>query len=323
MLAHYLNMGFRSIRRERFLSTINLAGLAAGLASVILIFLHVSSELGHDRWIPGHERLYRIDTVETVPGQAPNEIANAPGPLRDALPRAFPDIEEIARAYSAPLTVEREGRPFAEDVLVADPNFLTLLNLPLRSGDGARALAGPASVALSARAARKYFGDTDPVGRTLAILTPERRDFIGQRRLRDDPPQQPHEVRPGHPATRLFPARRRGDPQDPGQLGRRLFPHLRPPQARSRPRGDRARPPRLRRPKPAAMADRPPQDRAARFLRIPLHPDPRHPFRRGADRSDEAAGEPDRRLSPSRSSPSSSSSSRRSTSPTCRRPARR
>ncbi|HEX9965144.1 MAG TPA: ABC transporter permease [Allosphingosinicella sp.] len=177
MLAHYLAMGFRSMRRERFLSAINLIGLAAGLASVILIFLHVSSEYSHDRWIAGHERLYRIDTVETVPGQAPNEIANAPGPLRDALPRAFPQVEEIARAYSAALTVERGGQPFAENILVADPNFFTLLGLPFRSGDGARALGSPASVALSARAARKYFGDSDPVGRTLAILTPERRNF--------------------------------------------------------------------------------------------------------------------------------------------------
>ncbi|HEU0133263.1 MAG TPA: ABC transporter permease, partial [Allosphingosinicella sp.] len=175
---HYLKMCFRSMRRERFLSAINLLGLAAGLASVILIFLHVTSEYSFDRWIPGHERLYRIDTVETVPGQEPVEIANAPGPLRDSLIKDFPGIEDIARAYSAPLTVERDGRPFAEEILVADPNFFTLLALPFQSGDGARALRSPASVALSARAAVKYFGNSDPVGRRLVILTPERRDFV-------------------------------------------------------------------------------------------------------------------------------------------------
>jgi putative ABC transport system permease protein len=178
MLGHYLTMSLRSLGRERFLSAINLLGLATGLASIILIFLHVTSEYSYDRWIPGHERLYRIDTVETVPGQKPVEIAAAPGPIRDALIKDFPGIEDISRAYAAPLTVEHDGRPFAEQVLVADPNFFTLLRLPFESGDGARALRTPVSVALSARAAARYFGDSDPVGQRLAILTPERRDFV-------------------------------------------------------------------------------------------------------------------------------------------------
>jgi putative ABC transport system permease protein len=171
-------MCFRSMRRERFLSAINLIGLAAGLASVILIFLHVASEYSYDRWIPGHERIYRIDTVETVPGQAPNEIALAPGPLREGLLGDFPEIEEIARAYVAPLTVARDGRPFKEDILVADPNFFALLGLPFESGAPEQALRSPTSVALSARAAAKYFGEADPVGRRLVILTPEPRDFV-------------------------------------------------------------------------------------------------------------------------------------------------
>lgn len=178
MWLHYFRMCFRSMARERFLSAINLGGLAAGLASVILIFLHVTSELSYDRWITGHERLYRIDTVETVPGQKPNEIANAPGPMRDALLKDFAEIEDIARAYVAPLTVERDGRPFNEDIVVADPNFFTLLGLPFEAGSGAQALRSPTSAALSARAARKYFGDADPVGRRLVILTPRPRDFI-------------------------------------------------------------------------------------------------------------------------------------------------
>ncbi len=178
MWLHYFKMCFRSMRSERFLSAINLAGLAAGLASVILIFLHVTAEYSHDRWIPGHERLYRIDTVETVPGQEPNEIALAPGPIRDALLKDFPEIEEIARGHVAPLTVARDGQSFREEIFVADPNFFTLIGLPFQSGAPGQALRDPASVALSARAAAKFFGDSDPVGRRLVILTPEPRDFV-------------------------------------------------------------------------------------------------------------------------------------------------
>ncbi|HEX8468286.1 MAG TPA: ABC transporter permease [Allosphingosinicella sp.] len=178
MWLHYLKMAFRAMARQRFLSAINLVGLAAGLASVILIFVHVGAELGYDSWLPRTERLYRIDTIETVPGQQPNAIALAPGPLREALLEDFPQIEEIARVYPAALTVIRDGRPFAEDMLVADPNFLSLLGLPLRSGAADRALSSPTSVALSERAALKYLGTADAVGRRLVVATPEPRDFI-------------------------------------------------------------------------------------------------------------------------------------------------
>jgi putative ABC transport system permease protein len=178
MWLHYFRMSFRAMARQRFLSAVNLFGLAAGLASVILIFVHVGAELSYDSWLPRTERLYRIDTVETVPAQEPNEIALAPGPLLEALPRAFPQIEDVSRAYPAPLTVLRDGRPFSEDMLVADPNFLSLLGLPLRSGDAGRALREPTSVVLSERAALKYLGTADAVGRRLVVATPEPRDFI-------------------------------------------------------------------------------------------------------------------------------------------------
>jgi len=178
MWLHYLKTGLRAMARQRFLSAINLLGLAAGLASVILIFVHVSAELSYDDWLPRTERLYRIDTVETVPGQEPNAIALAPGPLREALLKDFPQIEAVTRAYTAPLTIIRDGRPFSEDVLVADPNFLSLLALPLRSGAADRALRAPTSVVLSDRAARKYLGTADATGRRLVIATPEPRDFV-------------------------------------------------------------------------------------------------------------------------------------------------
>jgi putative ABC transport system permease protein len=178
MWLHYFKMGLRAMARQRFLSAVNLVGLAAGLASVILIFVHVSAELSYDSWLARTERLYRIDTVETVPGQEPNEIARAPGPLREALLKDFPQIEEVARAYPARLAVSRDGRRFNEDLLVADPNFLSLLGLPLRAGSADRALPGPASIALSERAALKYFGTADAIGRRLVVATPEPRDFI-------------------------------------------------------------------------------------------------------------------------------------------------
>jgi putative ABC transport system permease protein len=178
MWLHYLKMAFRALAKERFLSAVNLTGLATGLASVILIFLHVSSEYSYDAWLPDNENIYRIDTVETVPGQEPIEIARAPGPIREALLKDFPEIEDVTRAYLAPLTVVRDGQPFNEDILIADANFFSLLGLPFHAGVADQALLGPASVVLSERAVSKYFGQRNPIGQRIVIFTPEPRDFV-------------------------------------------------------------------------------------------------------------------------------------------------
>ena len=174
---NYLTVGWRFLLADRVFTLVNLLGLAVGLASVIVIALHVAHAFSSDSWIPGHERLFRVDTRETTPGRDTVDIAHAPGPLKEALLKSFPEIEDISRAYPAPANVVRAGRPFQEQVLVADPNFLSLLRLPLLAGDARTALANTGSLALSSRAALKYFGSEDVVGKRLTIAAPAPRDF--------------------------------------------------------------------------------------------------------------------------------------------------
>jgi putative ABC transport system permease protein len=178
MWVHYWRWASRALLADRFFSLVNLAGLSVGLASVAIIFLYVKNEFSHDSWLPRAETLYRIDTVETAPGQSPIEIANAPGPLKAALLKDFPQIAEISRAYSTKTSVVREGRPFAGTILAADANFFSMLGLPFEKGRAEGALRGTGSVALSARMAEKYFGNEEPLGKRLTILVPEPRDFV-------------------------------------------------------------------------------------------------------------------------------------------------
>ena len=178
MWRNYLTVAWRFLLADRVFTFVNLLGLAVGLASVIIISLHVTHAFSSDRWLPGHEDLFRIDTLESTPGRDPLDIARAPGPLKGALLKSFPEIEDISRAYPTPVNVVREGRPYREQLLVADPNFFSLLRLPLISGNAATALAGTGSVVLSTRAALRYFGREDVVGARLTIAAPSPRDFI-------------------------------------------------------------------------------------------------------------------------------------------------
>ena len=178
MWMHYLKAALRALASQRFFSFVNLLGLSIGLASVVAISLYVRQELSHDTWLPGHERLFRVDTVETIPDRESLAIARAPGPLRDALRRDFPQVEAVTRGYTQRLNVRLGAQTFAEEVMVADPDFFSVIGLPLAAGNAERALASPASIVLSERAAEKYFGRSEAVGRRLTVLVPEPREFV-------------------------------------------------------------------------------------------------------------------------------------------------
>lgn len=187
MLVHYWRRAVQALAADRFFSLVNLLGLSVGLASVAIIFLYVKHEFSHDTWLPQHETLFRIDTVETAPGQAPVEIARAPGPLKGALIKDFPQIRDISRAYPAEVSVLRQGQPFRETILAADPNFFSLLGLPFASGSQEHALRETGSVALSERAARRYFGIASPIGRRLTIVDAGPRDYVVSAVFKDIP----------------------------------------------------------------------------------------------------------------------------------------
>ena len=178
MLVDYLRSALRTLRVDRFFSFVNLLGLAIGLASVVAISLHVRNELSHDRWLPDHERLFRVDTAEALPGREPLHIAHAPGPLADALRRDFPQVEAVSRGFLTDMNLRRGGQTFGEPVMVADPNFLSLLGLYMVAGSADRALGESHSIVLSARAAEKYFGRRDAVGERLTVYVPEPREFV-------------------------------------------------------------------------------------------------------------------------------------------------
>jgi putative ABC transport system permease protein len=186
-LAHYFHMAVRAINSDRFFSITNIIGLAIGLASASLIFIYVASEFDHDRWIPGHEEIFRVDTTESAPGRDPVGIARAPGPVSAALLKDFPQIRETARAYQIRASVFRDGQPLDQDVLAADPNFLSLFSIPMVKGDAGKVLNGTASVAISEKKSIELFGSTDALGKSIVIAAPDNSDFIVSGVFKDIP----------------------------------------------------------------------------------------------------------------------------------------
>ncbi len=170
MIRNYLTVTLRNLRKHKAYSFINVTGLAIGMACSILILLWVRDELSYDRFHAeaGHiHRVYR-DEAATAPGSG---SALTPPPMAAAFKKDFPEVLRATRfgTWQRRLVVVGD-RSFTETGhMHADPDFFAMFSFPFVKGDPETALAEPYSVVITSSAAKKYFGDEDPMGRTLTI----------------------------------------------------------------------------------------------------------------------------------------------------------
>ena len=169
MFKNYLKIALRNITSNPLFSTINILGLAIGLACCIMITIFVQYEMSYDKHWTNADRIHRVtrDFFSNDLHLAP--VAPPIGPLLKA---DFPEIEDVTRILEVgTIALSREGESFQEDSLViADPNVFDFFNLKFISGDPASALARPSNLVLTERAAARLFGNEDPIGKSMNIM---------------------------------------------------------------------------------------------------------------------------------------------------------
>jgi putative ABC transport system permease protein len=172
MLQNYLTTGLRSLLRNRAFAAINILGLAIGMAACILLLLFVRYETSYDQWLPGHANAYQVQTLflGNNTGRSKQSQISAYVVGR-SLAKDFPQIDKVAYAADGQPVIIQNGVATTGKVLAAEPDFLEILQLPLVSGNPRTALRGANSLLLTqSEAARRYPG-TDPMGKTLSIIS--------------------------------------------------------------------------------------------------------------------------------------------------------
>ena len=167
MLRNWLVTALRNFARHRLYSFINIVGMAVGLACAIFIILFLRDELSYDAWIPGTENLYRVEGWFYFPGRGVEPSGGIPFPVPAAMLAQIPEVQAVTRLVNEQMTVSVGNRQFSEEPDFVDPGFFNVIPLPLVAGDPARVLSQPESVVLSQATAHKYFGDANPIGRTI------------------------------------------------------------------------------------------------------------------------------------------------------------
>ena len=167
MFKNYFKTAWRNLMRNKSYATINVTGLAIGIATCLLIFLIVQFETSFDNYHTHKDRIYRIVTVRSGP-DGTHAGGGTPLPLTEGLKLDFPQIKQLANIMKNDGSHYAVGggskggslKKFKEDLAYfADPNFFRIFDFKWLAGDKNTALAEPNTIVLSRDEADKFFGD--------------------------------------------------------------------------------------------------------------------------------------------------------------------
>lgn len=169
MIKTYLKTTFRHLAKNKIYSLINILGLSIGISCTILILLWVQDELNYDRFHKNSNTLYRIIHYK---GNFNEKAAGTPAPLGPAMKNELPEVVAMTRiAATDPRMVIKYGdKKFYETrVVFADPELFDMFSYPFLQGNRAAVFSDPANIILTKAMAEKYFGNENPLGKTLSI----------------------------------------------------------------------------------------------------------------------------------------------------------
>lgn len=174
MIRNYLLTALRNIFRQKGYTMINVTGLAIGIVSCLFIVFYIQDEFSYDRFHDKGDRIYRLLFDYTSPNGEVYSHSIGPYRLAEELKSRFPEIEKAFRlSYPIPLPVRSGEIEFIEDnVMMADPDIFNVFSFEMLRGDPASALSEPFTCVISEEMAFKFFGEDDPLDKTLSLPIP-------------------------------------------------------------------------------------------------------------------------------------------------------
>jgi len=171
MIRNYFKIALRNMARNKLYAFLNILGLAVGITCCILILLYVHDELSFDRFHDKADRIFRLNSTFTIQERHLDiaTVTHVHGPM---LKEEFPEVENYVRLthYGSRRIVQYEEKSFEEEkFLWAGAALFDVFSFKLAAGDPSGALVEPNSLVITQDMAEKYFGDEDPLGKSLRI----------------------------------------------------------------------------------------------------------------------------------------------------------
>jgi putative ABC transport system permease protein len=174
MFMNYLKIALRNLVKQKVYSLINILGLTVGIASCLLIVMFVLHETAYDKFHTNADRIYKVALERKYPNHITN-YAIIPDSYADVMLRDFPEVAQVIKLggpfNDTPVTYRDERddeKRFDEDfIMSADSNFFKFFSIKLLKGEPDKALNTINDVVLTQTTARRYFGNVDPIGKTI------------------------------------------------------------------------------------------------------------------------------------------------------------
>lgn len=170
MLRNYLIAAYRQIIKNKFLSIINIAGLAVGIAATLLISHYTRYELSYDQSYTNRENLYRVLYERESENGDLVQFASACPAVGSVLKERLPEVIEAGKMYKTKGVLSHKETFLREEGLFyAEPAILDLLSYEVMKQNGSNLLKEPHTMVISESLANKLFGEADPLGKSLKL----------------------------------------------------------------------------------------------------------------------------------------------------------
>lgn len=174
MFKNYFKIAVRGFLRRKDFFVLNLLGLSVGIACWLLILQYISYEKEYDAF-PKADRIARLTLDNYQQGKLDWRSAAVYPAFGPNIKRDFPEVENYCRLAAAELLLSNDEyniRANENKGYYADPSFLSMFDIHVLKGNPRTALDGLDKIMLSEDLAKKYFGSTDPLGKTLVYRSP-------------------------------------------------------------------------------------------------------------------------------------------------------
>ena len=166
MLKNYLLLTVRTLRKHKGYAAINVFGLTVGIAAALLLLLYMRHELSYDTFHEHASSTYRLGEHLTR-GSQTDVFYLTRTPALPALLADYPEVVNGTRVLGWQHWLSTTDAAFPQRVTYVDSGFFDVFSFAVLRGDGPLALRTKDAVLLTEETARRYFGETDPVGQVL------------------------------------------------------------------------------------------------------------------------------------------------------------